>query len=102
MTTKRRKNKMRIGIALKVDVTKINKERLFKGKQGIYADLVTFIDTEEVSKYGDNGTISQSKNKGENVKMPILGNARIFWSDKPSKEEEKAYKFSDPEEYIPF
>ena len=72
---------MKLGINLKIDVTKIDKDRLFKGKQGIYLDLTTFIDTEKVSKYGDNGAISQSKNKDEDIQLPILGNAKIFWKD---------------------
>lgn len=78
---------MKIGINLKVDVTKLGKERFFKGKKGTYVDLVTFIDTENESQYGDNGMITQGKDKGEDIKMPILGNAKIFWrDDEPSKQ----------------
>jgi len=72
---------MKIGLNLKIDVTKLNKERFFTGKKGTYADLVAFIDTEKTGQYGDNGTISQEKNKDEDVKMPIIGNAKIFWRD---------------------
>lgn len=72
---------MKIGLALKLDVTKLDKSRFFIGKKGKYADLTVFIDTENVSDYGDNGTISQSTSQEERkagTKMPIIGNAKIF------------------------
>lgn len=72
---------MKIGVNLKVDVTKLDKDRFYTGKKGTYADLVVFIDTENTSQYGDHGVITQSKNKDEDIKLPILGNAKIFWRD---------------------
>lgn len=75
---------MRLGINLSIDVTKLDKSRFFKGKKGTYAKLTCFVDTEETSQYGDNGTITQevSKEDRENgVKLPILGNAKVFWKD---------------------
>ncbi|MEA3427895.1 MAG: hypothetical protein U9Q84_01470 [Thermodesulfobacteriota bacterium] len=101
----RRKSEMKIGLALKVDVTKIDKTRLYKGQKGTYLDLTAFIDSEEVSKYGDHGTIAQSKKKGEDIKLPILGNARIFWrDDEPIKKELEALGPVDPtdDSSIPF
>lgn len=73
---------MKIGISIKLDVTKIDKERLFKGEKGTYLDLTTFIDTEQTSQYGDHGVISQSQTKEERqqgVQMPILGNCKVFY-----------------------
>jgi len=32
----------KIGINISIDVTKIDKSRLFKGKKGTYMDLTTF------------------------------------------------------------
>lgn len=75
---------MKFGIALKLDVTKLDKSRFFIGKKGKYADLTVFIDTENVSGYGDSGTISQSASQSERkagTKMPIIGNAKIFYRD---------------------
>ncbi|MFA7180177.1 MAG: hypothetical protein WC077_03360 [Bacteroidales bacterium] len=75
---------MRLGINLSIDVTKLDKSRFYKGKKGTYAKLTCFVDTEETSQYGDNGTITQevSKEDRENgVKLPILGNAKVFWKD---------------------
>jgi hypothetical protein len=56
----------------KIDVTKIDKTRLFKGEKGTYLDLV-IIET-PTSKYGSH-IIKQSAPKG--VEMPILGNIQL-------------------------
>ena len=75
---------MKLGISIKLDVTKIDKSRLFKGEKGTYLDLTTFIDTDELDQYGNNGFIAQSVSKeerGDGVKTPILGNAKVFFTD---------------------
>lgn len=75
---------MRIGFNMTIDVTKLDKSRFFKGKKGTYAKLTGFVDTEETSQYGDNGTITQELSKEDRdngVKLPILGNAKVFWKD---------------------
>jgi hypothetical protein len=74
----------KIGISIKIDVTKIDKARLFSGAKGTYLDLTTFIDTDNEGQYGDHGFISQSVSKDERdqgVKTPILGNCKVFFSD---------------------
>ena len=74
----------KIGINIKIDVTKIDKARLFKGEKGTYLDLTTFIDTSEADQYGNHGFISQATTKEERdqgVKTPILGNSKVFFSD---------------------
>ena len=75
---------MKIGLNIKIDVTKIDKSRIFEGKKGKYLDLVTFIDTEVQGEYGDNGFISQSTSKEEReakVQTPILGNVTVFFTE---------------------
>lgn len=76
---------MKLGISLKIDVTKIEKERLFQGKNGAkYLDLTTFVDLNNPGQYGDHGFISQNVSKQERdngVKGPILGNAKVFYND---------------------
>ncbi|MBT7350528.1 hypothetical protein HN803_07150 [candidate division WWE3 bacterium] len=72
----------KLGISIKLDVSKIDKSRLFKGAKGIYMDLTTFIDTEVEGQYGDHGFISQSVDKEERaagVQTPILGNCKVFF-----------------------
>ena len=74
-------------IAIKIDVTKIDKKRLFQGAKGQYLDAVVFVSDEE-GQYGDNGMITQSVSKDEReagVKGNILGNVKILgtFDDKP-------------------
>ena len=66
-------------ISIKLDVNKIDKNRLFKGKQGTYLDAV-LIETPN-NQYGDDYMIVQSVSKEEReqgIKGAILGNAKIF------------------------
>lgn len=75
---------MKIGLSVKIDVTKIDKARLFEGKKGVYLDLTTFIDVDEKDQYGNNGFITQSTSKEEReqgIKTPILGNVMVFMQD---------------------
>ena len=80
---------MKLGLSIKIDVSKIDKARIFEGKKGKYLDLTTFIDLDKQGEYGDNGFISQSVSKEERdakVQTPILGNVTVFYNDsKPSE-----------------
>jgi|SRR5690625_3665240 len=74
---------MKKTIALKIDVTKIDKKRLFEGKKGVYLDAVLFLD-DRPDQYENNGMITQSVSKEEReqgVKGEILGNAKILFSE---------------------
>lgn len=103
---------MKLSLNIKIDVTKIDKERLFKGEKGTYLDLSTFIDTEDADQYGNHGFISQATSKEEReqgVKTAILGNVKVFFSgDSKKPEENKPHsnvKEGDPdidESSIPF
>lgn len=75
---------MKLGLSIKLDVTKIDKSRLFAGAKGTYLDLTTFIDLDNEGQYGDHGFISQSVSKDERdagVQTPILGNVKVFFND---------------------
>lgn len=77
---------MKKTISLKIDVSKIDKGRLFKGKKGTYLDAICFYDDEK-DQYGNNGMIVQSVSKEEReqgVQGNILGNAKTF--EKPENE----------------
>lgn len=83
---------MKLGISIRIDVTKIEKERLYKGKKGTYLDLTTFIDTEETDEYENNGFISQSVTKEEReqkTQTPILGNCKVFYKDGTNSHEKR-------------
>lgn len=74
----------KIGVSLKIDVSKIDKNRLFKGQKGTYLDATVFIDTAELDQYGNSGMITQDVSKEEKqqgTKGNILGNCKVFWSD---------------------
>ncbi len=75
---------MKVGLSVRIDVTKIDKSRLYKGAKGTYLDLTTFVDTDQQDQYENNGFISQSTTKEEregNVQTPILGNVKVFFTD---------------------
>lgn len=75
---------MKVGINVRIDVTKIDKERLYKGAKGTYLDLTTFVDTDNKDQYDNNGFISHSQTKEEREageKTPILGNVKVFYTD---------------------
>ena len=74
----------KIGVSLKIDVSKIDKARLFSGQKGTYLDATVFIDLSELDQYGNSGMITQDVSKEEklqNVKGNILGNCKVFWND---------------------
>jgi len=68
------------GVEIKIDVSKIDKDRLFKGKKGTYLDMTVFLDVDNQGQFGDNGMVTHKKGEGEE-RAPILGNATVFWSD---------------------
>lgn len=75
---------MKIGVALKIDVSKIDKARLFKGQKGTYLDATAFIDLDQLDEYGNSGMITQDVSKDERaqgVKGNILGNSKVFFKD---------------------
>jgi hypothetical protein len=74
----------KVGVTLKIDVSKIDKSKLFKGQKGTYLDAQVFIDLSELDQYGNSGMITQAVSKGDRQsgqQGAILGNAKVFWSD---------------------
>ena len=74
----------KIGVNLKIDVSKIDKSKLFKGQKGTYLDAQVFIDVDELDQYGNSGMITQAVSKEERDagnKGAILGNAKKFWGE---------------------
>ena len=75
---------MKIGVEISIDVTKIDKARLFEGKKGKYLTMTTFIDTDNKDQYDNNGMVVHKQTKEESAaktQTPILGNVKVFWSD---------------------
>ena len=78
---------MKVGISVRIDVTKIDKARLYKGAKGTYLDLTTFVDTAVSDQYENNGFVSQTLTKEEReskIQTPILGNVKVFYTDSGS------------------
>jgi hypothetical protein len=91
-------------LALKIDVTKIEKARLFKGEKGTYLDAIVFLN-EEKDQYGNNGMVVQSVSKEEKVKGvkgPILGNAKIVGGGGSATQEPQQASTPAPVDNLPF
>ena len=72
----------KIALSLKIDVSKVDKARLFAGQKGTYLDATIFVDLAELDQYGNSGMITQDVSKEEKqqgVKGNILGNGKVFW-----------------------
>lgn len=72
-------------INAKIDVTKINKDLLFKGVKGTYLDLTSWIN-DKPDQFGNDISIEQRTKKDEN--KIYLGNGK-FYVKKESKPENK-------------
>jgi hypothetical protein len=67
-------------IAIKIDVSKIDKARLYKGTKGTYLDATFFLN-DDADQYGNHGMITQSVTKDEREsgeKGAILGNVKVI------------------------
>ena len=87
-----------VGVSVRIDVTKIDKDKLYKGQKGQYLDLTTFINLDEQDKYGNNGFISQSVSKEEKdagVKTPILGNVKVFYTKSNALDKQEDFALED-------
>ena len=69
----------------KIDVTKIDKSKLFKGDKGTYLDLSIWIN-DEPDKYDNTMSLQQSTKKGED--KIYLGNGKEY--SKPTTEQNGA------------
>ena len=72
----------KIALSLKINVSQIDKMRLFAGQKGKYLDATIFVDLAELDQYGNSGMITQDVSKEEKqqgVKGNILGNGKVFW-----------------------
>lgn len=74
----------KIGVNLKINVSMIEKARLFAGAKGKYLDATVFIDIDQKDQYENNGMITQDVSKEEKeagTRGAILGNCKVFWND---------------------
>ncbi len=74
----------KVGIELSIDVTKIDKSKLYQGKKGTYLSVTAFVDLDQLDQYGNSGMITQKTTKEEQeqgIKGAILGNSKVFWKE---------------------
>ena len=86
----------------KIDVTKIEKSKLFKGAKSTYLDIDIWLDDKE-DKYGQYGNIHQSLNKEESeagAAKIFIGNVRKVY-DIDTKQESKQ-DVSPSKDELPF
>ena len=77
-----------------IDVTKIIKEKLYKGKKGTYLNVSVWMNEEE-DQYGNIASIQQTTEKDE--PKIFIGNLKEIKFDKPTTGES-----SDVEDDMPF
>ena len=85
----------KIGVNMSIDVTKIEKARLFKGAKSTYLDVTVFIDIDQKDQYGNNGMITQNVTKEEKeagTRGNILGNCKVFWREDAAPQQQQATK----------
>ena len=91
-------------IVVKIDVTKIDKARLYKGAKGTYLDAI--LRPTPDSKYGEDYMIVQSVSKEEReqgIKGNIIGNARILQGQgRPAAKPQPAPQQDDDANQVPF
>ena len=94
-------------ISLKIDVTKINKKRLYVGRKGTYLDLMIMVN-DEPDRFGNTVKCWEEQTREEReakAARNFLGNGKVVWSDagaehvQPSPEDAAAVP---DEEDIPF
>ena len=96
----------KIALSLKINVSQIDKARLFAGQKGKYLDATIFVDLSELDQYGNSGMITQDVSKEEKqqgVKGNILGNGKIFWVEngqapQPQGQSQGSYQQQAPQQ----
>jgi hypothetical protein len=66
-----------------IDLTKIDKSKIYEGKKGKYYPITVVLNNEP-STYGDSGYIQTEQTKEErDAKQPktFLGNVKVVWTD---------------------
>lgn len=79
-------------INLKLDVSKIDKKKLFRGAKGTYLDLTVSVN-DDADQFGNNVSayISQSKEERERKEpRTYLGNGKVAWSSQPQAQQSES------------
>jgi hypothetical protein len=96
-------------IAISIDVTKLDKSKLVKGKKGTYANITVSVNDED-DQFGNNTSVWESQTKEERddkVDRNFLGNGKVVWSSQSSSDtkktsSKKSSKQDDDADDLPF
>lgn len=98
-------------ISVKIDVTKLDRERFFKGKNGAkYADVTLIYSPGQFGDYMVKQDCTREEREG-GVQMPIIGNGKIMGkkaapvkrqAPPPRQRQPEPDPDLDPEDDIPF
>ena len=81
-------------INLKIDVTKLDKEKFFQGEKGTYANLVVAENRDGESQYGDTHYVYEQQSQEERLNKATknyVGNGKEFvFGDSPQMATETA------------
>jgi hypothetical protein len=96
-----------VGISASIDVSKIDKEKLIKGKKGTYLNITAFVDLDNKDQYDNNGMVTQSVTSEEReagTRGVILGNTKVFFQgeSKQNSSPKQANSFEELKDDIPF
>jgi len=89
-------------INVSINLDKIDKSKIIKGQKGKYLNLTISVN-DEVNSYGQNASIFESCEKGEDKNY--IGNGKVIWTDgkitKASKTEQ-AQNTEEGDDDLPF
>ena len=88
---------MKIGMEVRIDVSKIDKARLYKGEKGTYLTMTAFVDPINADQYGNNGMVTHKKEQNEQ-QAPILGNTKVFWSEELPVAQQGGFQQQTPQQ----
>lgn len=77
-------------IGLSIDVSKIDKEKLYKGKKGTYLKLTINLKDEK-DDYGNDVSCWEEQTEEERkakAERNFLGNGKVFWESEPTPKSE--------------
>jgi len=70
-------------VSANIDLTKIDKSKIYEGKKGKYYPI-TIVLNDEVGQYGDSGYIQTEQTKEERdakAQKTYLGNVKVVWTN---------------------
>jgi hypothetical protein len=96
-------------LRIKIDVTKIDKKRLYEGKKGKYLTMTVMLDDTE-DRFGNYGLVLEAVSKEEReqgTEATILGNVTGRWDRNSSQSQSAPAKSSkaepaDDDDDLPF